>query len=418
MEQMQNNQQQKPGPLAGIKVVEYGVFHAGPGSTAILGDLGAEIIKIEAPAGDPIRFWTEVGAINMAKPNGESIMYEVSNRNKRNICLDIKQPAGREIFERLVKTADVFMTNLRKSTKTKLLLDYPAIKAINPKIIHASVSGYGPNGPMEDIGAFDPLGQACSGLMFASGQPFPAPLQIGILDQATAISLSHAIITALLARERQGHGQEVQVSLYGASLWLQHPNLMLANALKIDPCARSDRMMHSPLRNTFCCKDGRWLMGTHHPEERYWKRFCELTGQTRLIENSEYTDEAGRPCNYPELVRIFDQVFAERNSWEWMVDFQTHKLMFCPIQRIQDVQHDAQAQINGYIQPYDYKGLGSINLPGYPVHFSENGAGFKTEAPELGEHTEQILSELGLSKNHIEALKAEKIVTQFSRQQT
>jgi crotonobetainyl-CoA:carnitine CoA-transferase CaiB-like acyl-CoA transferase len=410
MEHEQRNKQEKPGPLDGIKVVEYGVFHAGPGGTAILGDLGAEIIKIEAPAGDPIRFWTEVGPISMAKQDGESIMNEVSNRNKRNICLDIKQTAGREIFERLVKTADVFMTNLRKSTKNKLKLDYPSIKTLNPNIIHASVTGYGPNGPMEDIGAFDPLGQACSGMMFVTGQPFPAPLQIGILDQATAISLSHAVITALLARERQGHGQQVQVSLYGTSLWLQHPNLMMANALAIDPCVKADRETHSPLRNAFCCKDGRWLMGTHHPEERYWKSFCELTGQTGLFNDPQFTDEIGRPRNYPELVRIFDRVFAERTSWEWMTDFQSRKLMFCPIQRIQDVQHDVQAQVNGYIQPYDYKGLGKVNIPGYPIHFSENDAGFKSEAPEIGQHTDQVLAELGYSESRIDTLREEHIV--------
>ena len=166
-----NDTKQKPGPLDGFKIVEYGVFHAGPGGTAILGDLGADIVKIEAPAGDPIRYWTDVGSINMAKENGESVMVEVSNRNKRNICLDIKQKAGRQVFNRLVASADVFMTNLRKSTKQKLRLDYESIRALNPRVIHASVSGYGQEGPMQDIGAFDPLGQACSGMMFLTGQP-------------------------------------------------------------------------------------------------------------------------------------------------------------------------------------------------------------------------------------------------------
>lgn len=407
---MKTNEQETRGPLDGIKVVEYGVFHAGPGGTAILGDLGADVIKIEAAAGDPIRFWTEVGSISMAMSNGESLMYEVSNRNKRNICLDIKSDNGRKVFEKLVKTADVFMTNLRKPTKSKLELDYESIRKINPKIIHASVSGYGPEGPMEDIGAFDPLGQACSGLMFATGQEFPAPLHIGILDQATAISLSHAIITALLARERQGHGQAVQVSLYGSSLWLQHPNLMLANALSINPCVSSSRDIHSPLRNVFCCKDNRWIMGTHHPEERYWKTFCEITGQEHLFSDPEFTTEKGRPKNYPRLASIFDKVFAEKTSFEWMQIFLKSKLMFCPIQRIEDVQNDPQAQINGYVKPYNYKGLGEINIPGYPVHFSQNSAGLKSEAPQTGEHTEIIMEEMGYSPAEIESLKGEGVL--------
>ncbi|MFH2133254.1 MAG: CoA transferase, partial [bacterium] len=299
-----------PMPLEGIKVVEYGVFHAGPGGGAILGDLGAEIIKIEAAGGDPERYWTSVGALDMSAPNGESLMYEVSNRNKTNICLDIKTEAGREILHRLVKGADVFLTNLRKTTKTKLEVDYPSISRINPKIIHASVSGYGPEGPLENIGAFDPLGQACSGLMFVTGTEFPAPMNLGILDQATAIALSHAIITALLVRERQGISQEVQVSLYGTALWLQHPNLMLSNTLGINPCISSDRSQHSPLRNVFCCKDGEWVMCTHHPDEKYWDRFCRVLGKPELLEDPDYTDVKGRPLNNAALNRIFDGVFA------------------------------------------------------------------------------------------------------------
>ncbi len=413
MEQDKNkNSSVKPGPLEGIKIVEYGVFHAGPGGTAILGDLGAEIIKIEAPAGDPIRYWTDVGSIDLSKKDGESIMFEISNRNKKNICLDIKQNEGRAVFERLITSADVFMTNLRKSTKKKLKIDYEPIKALNPKIIHASVSGYGAEGMMADIGAFDPLGQACSGMMFVTGQPIPAPLQLGILDQATAISLSHAIITALLARERQGHGQEVHTSLYGTSLWLQHPNLLLHNALGINPCVEANRLVHSPLRNTFCCKDGRWIMGTHHPEERYWKTFCEITDQTQLLDDPDYTDDMGRPKNYERLIEIFDNVFSQKTMFEWMVDFQKHRMMFCPVQRIEDVQHDPQAQANEFIKAVDYKGLGKINVPGYPISFSENDAGIKTEAPVIGQHSRQVLEENGFSKEEIQTLSEKGIIKQ------
>ncbi len=398
------------GPLDGVKIVEYGVFHAGPGGTAILGDLGADIIKIEAANGDPIRFWKEIGNINMTAPNGESLMFEVSNRNKKGICLDIKEPEGREIFNRLVKEADVFMTNLRKSTKTKLEIDYPSLRKINPNIIHANVSGYGPEGPMEDIGAFDPLGQACSGMMFVTGQEAPIPLQIGILDQATAISLSHAIITALYSRERQGLGQEVHVSLFGTALWLQHPNLMLANALSINPCVSSDRLMHSPLRNIFCCKNGKWLMSTHHPEEKYWKTFCNAVEQPELLDNPEYTDEHGRPVNYQKLIKILDNVFKQKTSDEWMAVFLKHRLMFCPIQHIRDIKDDPQAQINGYVQTKDYKGLGNISIPGYPVHFSRNKAGLKSPAPKNGEHTDQIMTDIGYSDNEITRLREKGII--------
>jgi len=399
-----------PLPLEGITVVEYGVFHAGPGGGAILGDLGAEVIKIEAASGDPIRYWTSVGDIDMSAPNGESLTHEVSNRNKKNICLDIKTDAGREVLHRLVKKADVFLTNLRKTTKSKLGVDYETLSKINPDIIHANVSGYGPEGPMQNIGAFDPLGQACSGMMFVTGSEFPAPIQIGVLDQATAITLSHAILTALLVRERQGISQELHVSLYGSALWLQHINLMLNNVSKIDPCISGDRNQHSPLRNVFICKGGEWVMCTHHPDEKYWATFCRVMGKTDLLENPAYTDEKMRPLNYPELNTLFDQVFLTRTREEWMIDFMAAELMFAPIQRISNVEKDPQALLNRYIIPCDYPGLGEINAPGYPVHFSKSRAGIQSTAPQIGEHTDEVMQDLGFDADAIKDLKKKGVI--------
>lgn len=403
-------QRSGPLPLEGIKVVEYGVFHAGPGAGAILGDLGAEVIKIEAPVGDGIRSWKKVAGLDMSGPNDNSVTFEVSNRNKRNICLDIKSDAGREILHRLVKEADVFMSNLRKPTRTKLGVDYAAISAVNPKIIYSSVSGYGQEGPMQNIGAFDPLGQACSGMMFTSGSDLPAPIQLGILDQATAISLSHAILTALLARERQGISQEVHVSLYGSALWLQHINLMLANSLHINPCVSSNRAEHSPLRNVFCCGDGEWVMCTHHPEEKYWATFCRVMGTEELLTDPEYTDEQGRPLKPEELNTRFDTIFATRPRDEWMADFMAAQLMFAPIQRIMDVENDPQALENGYVRPADYPGFGKMNVPGYPIYFSECQPGIQRRAAHKGEQTVDIMTELGYDADAIEMLKKEGVI--------
>lgn len=160
MPKVNTENQRLPGPLDGIRIVEYGVFHAGPGGNAILGDLGAEVIKIETFSGDPERSWTRVAGTDFSLKNKEGIFFEASNRNKKSICLDIKQRKGREIFNRLIKDADVFLTNLRKSTKAKMGLDYAAISKLNPNIIYASISAYGTEGPMSDLGAFDPLGSA------------------------------------------------------------------------------------------------------------------------------------------------------------------------------------------------------------------------------------------------------------------
>ena len=402
--------QHKEKPLEGIKVVEYGVFHAGPGGGAILGDLGAEVIKVENADGDPLRYWTSVAGFDFSIADNQSLMNEISNRNKKGICLDIQTEKGMAILHQLVKEADVFLTNLRKSTKQKLGIDYASLSKINPRIIHANVSGFGPEGPMADMGAFDPLGQAWSGMTFVTGTEHPALTHIGLLDQATAITLSHAVITALFVRERKGIGQSLDISLYGTALWLQYINLMITNTFSVDPCIPADRSHHSPLRNAFCCKDGKWIIGTHHPENKYWGTFCEVTGQGQLIDDPRYTDEEGKPIKSAELVQIFDEVFATRPSTEWMEKLIPNGLIFAPIQKITDITADPQAIANNYVTPFKHRALGDIQMPGYPIQFSACEAGTLSAAPRLGEHTDEILADLGYSAEDIKAMKDTAIV--------
>jgi crotonobetainyl-CoA:carnitine CoA-transferase CaiB-like acyl-CoA transferase len=402
--------EEKPQPLEGIRVLEYGVFHAGPGGAAILGDLGARVVKIETPAGDPIRFWTDIAGLDLALPNGEGVVFEAANRNKRGICLDIERPEGREIFSRLAAGADVFLTNLRKTTKAALGLDYSAIRRLNPRIVHASVSGYGPEGPMADAGAFDPLGQACSGMMFVTGRDEPALIHLGVLDQAAAIAVSHAVLTALFHRERTGAGQEVHVSLYSTALWLQYVNLMATRLLSIDPCVTSDRSRHSPLRNRFQCKDGRWLLSAHHPDEKYWDRFCRAIGRSDLLTDGRYTDGAGRPCRFEELNRLLDGVFAQRALDEWLQELTAAGLMFSPIRHIREVPTDPQAIGNRYVVPFHHPLFGEVQIPGYPFHFSACSAGTRSAAPRLGEHTDEVLQEIGYGDAEIGRLRAQGVI--------
>ncbi len=398
-------------PLEGIKVVEYGVFHAGPGASSILGDLGADVVKIESGSGDPERYWTRLGRIDMALPSGENVFFQISNRNKKGIYLDIEKEKGREIFHRLIQEADVFLTNLRKSTKTKLGIDYDTLRGVNPRIIHANVSGYGPEGPMRDLGAFDPLGQARSGLMYVTGASEPVLLHGGVMDQATAIAASHAILTALLARERFGKGQEVHVSLYGTGLWLMYPNIMLSNVLSVSPMdISSSRYDHTPLRNYFRCKDGKWIMATHHPEERYWPLFCKATGQTALLADPRFSDTSGRKVHCAELVAIFDKVFATKTRDEWVEILLKEKLMVSPVLTINEIQEDPQARVNDYVVDFEDPLLGNVKVPGYPVHFSSNQAGTRSFAPTLGEHTDLVMHQIGYTDQEIEELKKEGVI--------
>jgi crotonobetainyl-CoA:carnitine CoA-transferase CaiB-like acyl-CoA transferase len=400
----------RPGPLEGIKVVEYGVFHAGPGAGAILGDLGAEVVKIEEASGDPMRKWSRTGMVVFGLPNGKSAMFEVSNRNKKGICLDIKTEKGREVFNRLINWADVFVTNLRPSTKEELEIDYKSLVKVNPLIIHANVSGYGPNGPLSNLGAFDPLGQARSGMAYLAGNDYPTPLHIGILDQSTAITASHAIITALLVRERKGIGQEVQISLYSTAMWLMYCNFMIKSMVGFDLNVRWDRTFNSPLRNAFICSDGKWIIGTNHPEERWWPVMCKAMGQGHLIEDARFVDQDNRVKNCQELVAIFDAVFLTKTRDKWMDIFLQHQLMFSSVQQIDEVFTDPQALANNYMTNITSPSLGELQVPGYPIHFSANKAGMKSFAPDIGEHTDVVLKDLGYDERDINGLKEDGIV--------
>jgi crotonobetainyl-CoA:carnitine CoA-transferase CaiB-like acyl-CoA transferase len=405
-----NKTEKRPMPLEGICVLEYAVFHAGPGTSAILGDLGAEVIKIENGSGDPERYWSEVGGMDLSMPNGESVVFESSNRNKKAIWLNIKKKKGREIFLQLIKEADVFLTNLRKSTKIKLGIDYASLARINPRIIHANISGYGPEGPASDQGAYDPMGQARSGMTFATGSKEPAFMNLAVLDQATAISASHAILTALFFRERHGIGQEVHLSLYSAGLWLMYINMVTIASLGIDPAADWDRYQNSPLRNRFCCKDGKWLIGAHHPEERYWPSFCEATGQTALLKDPLFKDNTGRKEHCQELIEIFDEIFSTKTRDEWLHILEAKGLMFCPAQGSQEVFKDPQALINNYLVDFEHPAYGTLKIPGYPVHFSAAWAGTRSKAPALGEHTDLIMQRIGYSSLEIQHLKEEGVI--------
>jgi crotonobetainyl-CoA:carnitine CoA-transferase CaiB-like acyl-CoA transferase len=410
MEQKSGSTTRGSGPLAGIKVVEYGLFHAGPGASAILGDLGADIIKVELPEGDFMRDWSRMGSNLLSLPSGKSIMFEFANRNKRDICVDIRTEKGRKIFERLIGQADVFLTNIRKSTKQAAAVDYESIRKIKPDIIHANVSGYGPKGPLADLGAFDPMGQARSGMMYISGNDEPVLIQLAILDQTTCIAASHAIITALFARERSGKGQEVHASLFSTAMWMMYMNMVITSASQFDPNVKWDRSVMSPVRNSFRCGDGKWMMGVHHPEDKYWPILCSAVGADHLIDDPRYRELPGRAENSAELTRKFDDIFASRSRDEWIEILLAHGLMFTPVQTMKEVFEDPQALANDYVVSYEHSELGPIKIPGYPIHFSEFEVGTRFLSPELGEQTTEILTELGFSKGEIATLKVEGVV--------
>jgi crotonobetainyl-CoA:carnitine CoA-transferase CaiB-like acyl-CoA transferase len=401
-------------PLEGIRVVEVGVWHAGPGAGAILGDLGAEVIKVESLSGDPERFRGDFGPfgidLNLPPRADWCLLYEISNRNKRGLALDVATTPGLEVLHQLLVEADVFLTNLRASTKERLGIDYHTLSAAHPKLIHVSVSGYGPEGPMADLGGFDPTGQAISGMMFLSGLEEPRPLQVIVLDQMTAITASHAVVTALLAREKQGVAQDVHVSMYGSALWLMYGNMVKTGVSGKEVDISWDRKRNPYTRTTFRCGDDKWLMVANHDEDRFWLPFCVALGCEELIDDPRFNSRELRGARNAEIVELFDARFALRTRAEWLVRLREHQIVVAPVNSLGDVLQDEQAITNGYVTTMEHPFLGPIAVPGYPVHFGAQEAGWTTAAPAIGEHSHAILSELGYSPDQIEAMTRDNVL--------
>lgn len=395
------------GPLSGIRVVEVGVWHAGPGAGAILGDMGADVIKVETFEGDPERHFGAFGPMastSEAQIANWSGVYEFSNRNKRSICLDLTNPVGREAFERLIATADVFLTNLRGPTVTKLGLDPATISAINPRLIHHAVSGFGSTGPMADQGGFDSMGQGVAGLMYL-GSDDPVVLQMLVLDQLTAITAAFAIITSLFVRERDGQGPASHTSLYAAGTWLAARNLQATALAGRDISTAWDRRAQSPLRTTFECKGGA-IMGTNHPEHKFWPSLCEALGRADLVSDARFASTQDRLTNSHALYAELDPIFAIKSRSDWLEILSAHGLLFAPVNRPSDVLTDPQALANNYVTDFDHEDLGRLRLPGFPVQFEGFSAGPQTRAPRLGEHTVEVLQELGLNPDALQAAGA------------
>lgn len=395
-------------PLAGVKVVEVSVWHAGPGAGAILADLGADVIKVEGASGDPERLFGHMGnpqdVPDPAFPQWTRL-FEMSNRGKRGVVLDITTAAGREALALLIAGSDVFLTNLRSSTLGKLGIDYDTVRGINESIVYASVNGYGLNGPLADAGGFDPLGQAMSGMMYMTNGPEPVLLDVVPLDQLTAITASHAILSALVGRDRTGEGEHVHVSLYGSALWLEYINLFSASVLPGGVRNYLPRQETPALKATYRCADGAWILACNNPEEKYWVPFCASVGLPELAEDPTLATREQRAARNTELLAAFDERFAAHDAAYWLEKLQRDGLLFAPIRTIEEVLDEEQALSNSYVVSLDHPILGNVKVPGYPVQFAHaSDVGMREPAPRLAEHTRAVLSEFGMTDSDIQNL--------------
>src|SRR6202050_3584337 len=299
------------GPLDGIRIIDWTIWQQGPVATQMLADLGAEVIKIEErERGDPGRGITAVAGSSTVK-SGRNYYFEANNKHKKSIALNLKQPEAREIVHRLAARSDVFVQNFRKGVAHRLGLGYAELAALNPRIIYATASGYGPEGPDSGEPSFDYLAQARSGVMHIAGIDSDEPVYLfgGVADQMGAIMLSYGVITALLARERYGVGQEVNASHLGSMIALQGLNLACRNIMGSEFRRNTRDNAFNPLWNHYRCADGKWLTLGMLQADRYWKDLCNTLGLPELIDDPRFKDISVRGKNCKALVAIFDQVF-------------------------------------------------------------------------------------------------------------
>lgn len=398
------------GPLAGIKVVECTTWAFGPMAGAMLGDLGADVIKVENPTTpDQARTLLYVAGVDCSLPDGTSSLFEIMNRNKRSIAIDLKSEQGKEVLRALAKDADVFLENFRPGVFDRLGIGYESLAKLNPRLIYASTSGYGFEGAEAQRPALDPVGQARSGLMWSTGRPGDPPnwISMGWADIMGATMLSYGIICALAARELHGIGQKIECSHLMASMWLEYFAIGVCMFKGLKNWERFDRLnAANPLFNHYRCADDEWLMLGIVDATRHWGTFCEAMDLLDLAEDPRFATLEKRAENRQALIAILDARYAEKPRREWEARLNAHPdLVFDRVQRIGDLRRDPQVQANDFLVEVAHPRHGNIRYLNHPVEFSQTPASIRRTAPLLGEHTWEILQErLGYSEEQIVAL--------------
>jgi crotonobetainyl-CoA:carnitine CoA-transferase CaiB-like acyl-CoA transferase len=387
----------------------------------MLGDLGAEVIKIEE------RVRGDGGRAVMRFDSGKSPYWEFTNRNKKSVAVDLHTPEGVEIVRSLVANSDVFTHNFRPSIAEKLGLDYETLSRSNRRLIYASASAFGPDGPEATSRGYDLTGQARSGLLLQDeNSAQPSHTDAGLADQMGAIMLAYGVLAGLMARERHGVGQRVDTSLLGSMLWLRALpvalELMKENDQKatIDfakfrasngPYDRTDP--GNPLWNTFKCSDGKWLALAILASDPLWPTVLEaLSNPSELSNDDRFVDHVSRCVYSRELTTLLDQIFATHPRDYWLQRL-LHEgdLPVCAVNTTLDAVQDPQAIINGYVTDLDHPTYGRIRTPGIPIKLSATPARIHKRAPEFGEHTEDVLCNvLGMGWDEIIALRHKAVI--------
>lgn len=398
--------------LDGIRVIELTAWAAAPGSAAILGHWGADVVKIEHPTNpDPIRL------VSAHSSGTSGVMFDHYNRSKRAITLDITADEGYEVLRRLVEGADVFVTSHLTATRKKLRCDVNDIRAMNPSVVFAKVTGQGPAGPEAERGGFDLATFWCrSGLADTTAMQTNVeepPGMVGHGDGVTGFMLASGVCAALLQRERTGVTPVVDASLLGAAMWLLGPNIAGARTV---PDERSEfvRREHRPAStNVYRTKDSRYVQLVFLAGERDWSDFFERAGRPELATDPRLADisafGAAGSADYAEAVGVLDELFAERTLAEWREILAEAKGVWAPVQTLKELYSDPQVVANGFIRPVPGASDG-LALVAPPVMF-DGDPGSPGRAPGHGEHTVEVLRQVGFSDADLDRYREHGVIS-------
>lgn len=396
-------------PLEGIRVVDLTIWIQGPLASAILGDLGAEVIKIEKPGqGDFSRGARSMMGQTLVLANGRNMMWELANRNKKGIAVNLYHAKGREVLYRLVESADVMVTNLHPQALLQMGADRETILKHNPDIIYARSTGFGPRGPHAEDPCQDTVGMARSGFMFLDATPEGNPVYPpgGLSDVLSATMLAFGIVTSILAKERTGKTPTVYTSQLSTMMWgASYPVSLYANmGAEYAPFDRTD--VANPLMNIYKCGDGLWFAAGIFVSDRYWHEFCMAMGIEDLEHDPRFATEDLRMEHRKELIPILDRVFASQPRAEWERRFRELGLWCSVVNRYRDLPSDPQVQANGYIAPLD-SGVQAV-----PIPFQLEGLSLRRRgAPEHSQDTDDVLQEVcGYTWDEVVEMKAEEVV--------